>query len=55
MILNYFKDTNFDFDRIKYLHHNGFIYVDAYYILRIKFVQSVVLTTILKMVINPKL
>ena len=32
MILNYFKDTNFDFERIKYLHHNGFIYVDAYYI-----------------------
>lgn len=32
MILNYFKDTNFDFNRIKYLHHNGFIYVDAYYV-----------------------
>lgn len=31
-MLNYFKDTNFDFDKIKYRSHNGIIYVDAYYI-----------------------
>lgn len=30
-MLNYFKDTNFDFDKIKYRSHNGIIYVNAYY------------------------